>query len=191
MRITRTYGTRNTYNYRKRLYRRSPAKPRVVVTGASGMLGSYLVARTACSRGYTDITILVRSLGSLDKIRAVWEAESYPSELSCLDIDGFHPEDTDSMYNVFKGADTVFNCAATVAIGGMMREEIIETNVNISPDGQPYRPWKRATGCWSMSVRWRLCSRLPAGRVDARFHPGLRVRTLIRMQKVSICPNWK
>ncbi len=79
------------------------------------MLGSYLVAELlATGNRYYDPGPFA---GKPRQIRAVWEAESYPYELSCLDIAGFHPEDTDSMYNVFKGADTVFNCAATVAIG--------------------------------------------------------------------------
>ncbi len=108
-----------------------PGGRRIVVTGASGMLGSYLVAELL-DAGYTDITLLVRSLGSLDKIRYIWEAEGYPYDPGTLDIAGFHPADENAVTEVCKGADTVINCAAMVAIGGTRREEIITTNVGIA-----------------------------------------------------------
>lgn len=106
-------------------------RPRAVVTGATGMLGSYLVGELL-SAGHTEVTVMVRSLAGLGKIRTIWQAEGYCHDVTCLDIAGFHPDDEESVCEVFRGADTVYNCAAAVAIGGTSREEIIRTNTKLA-----------------------------------------------------------
>ncbi|MCD7970531.1 MAG: NAD-dependent epimerase/dehydratase family protein [Alistipes sp.] len=104
---------------------------RIVVTGASGMLGSYLLGELL-SRGYTDITIALRSLVGLEKIREIWRAEGYPFDPARLDIAPFRPSNPDELAEAMQGADVVFNCAGEVAIGGRDREELIQTNVSIT-----------------------------------------------------------
>ncbi|MCC8019071.1 MAG: NAD-dependent epimerase/dehydratase family protein [Rikenellaceae bacterium] len=147
-----------------------PGGQRIVVTGASGMLGSYLVGELLTA-GYTDITLLVRSLGSLDKIRYIWDAEGYPYDPGTLDIAGFHPADENAVTEVCRGADTVINCAAMVAIGGTGREDMIATNVGIA------RTVSRAAlraGC-RLLVHISSVAALrpsPEGRIDSRSEPG-------------------
>ncbi|MCD8071800.1 MAG: NAD-dependent epimerase/dehydratase family protein [Alistipes sp.] len=104
---------------------------RIVVTGASGMLGSYLLAELL-DQGYRDITVMLRTLGSLDKIRQVWKAESIPYDPSIFDIAKMDIGDKRSIARAFEGAETVYNCAASVAIGGTDRRALIENNVSIA-----------------------------------------------------------
>jgi len=97
------------------------AKPdRVLVTGATGLLGSHTV-RALLDSGHA-VRAFVRSP---DKARRVFGTEGGPFELACGDIG-----DVQSVERALEGCDAVVHCAAAVAAGtGRGARHLIETNV--------------------------------------------------------------
>jgi len=90
---------------------------RVLVTGATGFLGSRLARRLA-HRG-DDVRVLVRSTSDLDRLR---DAR----------VDIVHGDVTDrrSVVEAVTGVDTVFHCAALVEFGASDRNRLEQVNVD-------------------------------------------------------------
>ena len=102
---------------------------RVAVTGATGMLGSHIVAELVRS-GYADITLVVHNA---DRMNGVYDTMrrlgvSVPSagfRIVETGLDGDYSEG-------LPAADLVFNCAARIMSGDMTREELVAHNVTVA-----------------------------------------------------------
>jgi CDP-paratose synthetase len=92
---------------------------RILMTGATGFLGSHLLARLLLEPEFSDITILKRSYSDLGRI-----AHLMPG-ISSFDHD-LHPLEEIFERNRF---DTILHCATNYGRGPIPRAQIIESNL--------------------------------------------------------------
>jgi CDP-paratose synthetase len=92
---------------------------RILMTGATGFLGSHLLARLLAEPQFSDITILKRSYSDLGRV-----ADLMPV-ISSFDLD-LHPLEEIFERNRF---DTILHCATNYGRGPIPRAQIIETNL--------------------------------------------------------------
>jgi CDP-paratose synthetase len=92
---------------------------RLLMTGATGFLGSHLLARLLAEPQYSDILILKRSYSDLGRIAHLMPV------ISTFDHD-LHP-----LEEIFRGNrfDTILHCATNYGRGPISRAQIIETNL--------------------------------------------------------------
>lgn len=105
---------------------------RIAVTGATGMIGSHLVAEMVRA-GYTGIILPVRSRGRIDNMRRTFRrvGVEWPDE-GVVTIVETELTDPATLTEVFRGVDSVFNCAATIMTGDMTGQQLIDNNVAVA-----------------------------------------------------------
>lgn len=108
-----------------------PLKGKIAVTGATGLVGSHLIAELIRC-GYKYFTIPVRSESSLSKLYDVLKREEVDIKDITLDVHETSLTNPIRLKNIFKNVQTVFHCAAMVAIGGMDENSLIKTNTGIT-----------------------------------------------------------
>ncbi len=104
---------------------------KIAVTGASGFLGGHLVSALV-SDGYADITLLLRDASRLDRVEAIVRRETgaaLPASVRAVEVNFNNPG---ILEEALHGVEVVFNCAATVSMGGIPPEELIAGNVEIA-----------------------------------------------------------
>ncbi len=104
---------------------------RVAVTGATGLIGSNLVAEMV-KAGYTDIVIIVRNRERMGGLERTFGFHGLTLSGSSVDIVDLDFSDTESLERAFKGADTVFNCAGAIMQGEMTAQQLIDNNVSVT-----------------------------------------------------------
>lgn len=102
-------------------------KGKVAVTGATGMVGTYLVSHLL-EEGYDDIVVTVRRQKSLDKLLKTLN----DTQRKCIRPFFVSIFDIAAMTELFKDAELLFHCAATVDLEGKKPQEQIEANVRIT-----------------------------------------------------------
>ena len=104
----------------------------MAVTGSTGMIGSHLVAEMV-RRGYISIVLPVRSRGRIGNLRRTFErvGVEWP-ENGTLTIVETGLTDPATLTEVFRGVDTVINCAGTIMTGDMTEQQLIDNNVAVS-----------------------------------------------------------
>ncbi len=100
---------------------------KIVVCGATGMVGSHLVAELLAA-GYRRITLVVRSASSL----LLLEQTIGSLHQSGIELCESRLDDVASLTTIFEGAHTVFNCAAIVKFTAKESQSIIRTNTLIA-----------------------------------------------------------
>ncbi|MDL2320549.1 NAD-dependent epimerase/dehydratase family protein [Alistipes sp. OttesenSCG-928-B03] len=106
-------------------------KKRSVVTGATGLVGSHLVAELV-RRGATDITLPVRDASRLDRLHRTLAREGVDASGVRLRVVETELTDPIALKEAFEGVDTVYNCAAAVSLGAMDETALIEGNIAIA-----------------------------------------------------------
>ena len=102
---------------------------RVVVTGASGMVGSHLVARLLAEEGY-EVWAPVRSSASADKLlRNLERLECPVPARKRLHVREGETIDPGFLEDLFREKDTVFHCAAEVSFDPRRGRELVRDNV--------------------------------------------------------------
>ncbi len=106
---------------------------RTAVTGASGMLGSHLVAELLRA-GYTDITLPLREASRTATLDKTLRREGFLQGVSTpgLHITECALNDPHALREAFEGVGVVFHCAAAVSMRDSDAAELIETNVEIA-----------------------------------------------------------
>lgn len=100
-----------------------------VVTGASGMLGSHLVARLLADGGY-EVTALVRNDASARKLLRNLDRLECPARFrQNLGLRAGEITDAGFLTDLFRGKDTVFHCAAVVSFDPRRARETVRDNV--------------------------------------------------------------
>lgn len=112
------------------MQRDSLSRP-VAVTGATGMLGSHLVAELLRA-GYSDITLAVRSRERIRNTRSTLERVGVEAPEGVVKIVETDLTDPSLLAANVGRVDTVFNCAARIMSGNMTTEELISNNVSIT-----------------------------------------------------------
>lgn len=110
---------------------REKANKKIVVTGATGMVGSYLVAELL-RQGYSRITLPVRDRKRMSVLHRTLSREKIDVSKAVFNVGVTTLNNPHRLNDLFKDADMVFNCAARVAIGGVDEQELIQTNVEIA-----------------------------------------------------------
>lgn len=114
-------------------------KPAVAVTGATGMVGSHLVAELL-RNGYADITLVVRNEARLAELHKTLKREGIDMETrggqsgngAALRTVTAALNNPHELATALQGAEMVFHCAAKVAIGGSNEQDIIQGNVEMT-----------------------------------------------------------
>ena len=102
---------------------------RVVVTGATGMIGSHLVCRLLDS-GYRDITVLARAQSSLSKLASTMLHFGKGDLYKSLECRLMPLMSLDNLKEALEGCDLLFDCAADISfVGG---QEQITSNRDIA-----------------------------------------------------------
>ena len=104
---------------------------RIAVTGATGMLGSHLVAELLRA-GYTDITLPVRDAARIAVTEAALRRLGVHAPEGVLKIIETPLTDPVRLDEKVRDIDTVFNCAARIMSGDMTTEQLIANNVAIA-----------------------------------------------------------
>lgn len=104
---------------------------RIAVTGATGMLGSHLVAELLRA-GYTDITLPVRDTARIAVTEAALRRLGVHAPEGALKIIETPLTDPVRLDEKVRDIDTVFNCAARIMSGDMTTEQLIANNVAIA-----------------------------------------------------------
>ena len=107
---------------------RSTSK-RVVVTGASGMVGSYIVA-DLLSLGYENIVVPLRSEES--EIRFKNRMRYLNADISSVKICNVELSNPHEVNELLEEGDILFHCAAQVSLGSGNGHELIENNTRIT-----------------------------------------------------------
>ena len=103
---------------------------KIVVTGATGMVGSHLVAELL-RRGYTRLKLPVRNPARVEKLYATLEREGVKPAPGTLQIDKVALNNPLELSEWLAGTDTVFHCAAQVSLADGT-QEMIEANVEMT-----------------------------------------------------------
>lgn len=103
----------------------------VAVTGATGMVGSHLVAELLRA-GYGNITLVVRSAARVANIRTTLRRLGVAEPEGVLHIVETELDNPDRLAALMPGIDTVFNCAARIMSGRLTPQELIANNVTIA-----------------------------------------------------------
>lgn len=111
--------------------RHSIVNEKTAVTGATGLVGSHLVAELIRC-GYRHLILPVRNMSSLAKLYATLEREGLCTDGVTLEVFETSLTNPVRLKRVFEGARQVFNCAAMVAIGGMDENTLAEINTSIT-----------------------------------------------------------
>lgn len=100
----------------------------IAITGATGLLGSYLVAELI-EGGYSSITLLLRRESQVDKLYSFlrWRGVNQ-RDIEALKVLKFNMANPFEWSRNLKDIDTLYHCAATVAIGGVDPQQIIAQN---------------------------------------------------------------
>lgn len=104
---------------------------RIAVTGATGMVGSHLVAELI-RRGYNDITLTVRDASRIGRMTATLDREGIDhthTRFNVVEVELTNPVE---LKEAFDGIDTVFNCAAAVSLGALDDNTLIEGNMQMA-----------------------------------------------------------
>ena len=102
---------------------------RVIITGASGMVGSHIVAELL-SKGYTNITVTMRSAESLQRFHHKMERLGIDcSTIESQDVELLNPHEVNTL---LKDCDLLIHCAAQVSLGSGDGRSMIETNTRIT-----------------------------------------------------------
>lgn len=104
---------------------------RCAVTGSTGMIGSHLVAELVRA-GYSDIVLPVRNHGRIENIRRTFERLGVEWNDNALTVVEADLADANAMTVIFRGVDTVFNCAAVIMTGDLTAQQLIDNNVAVS-----------------------------------------------------------
>lgn len=107
------------------------ADKKIVVTGATGLVGSHLVAELMRS-GYRKITLPMRNRKRMAQLHKTLSREGIDVSSAEFSVGETTLNNPRYLADMFKNADIVFNCAAMVAIGGVNPEDLIRTNVEIT-----------------------------------------------------------
>lgn len=99
---------------------------RIVVTGASGFLGSHLCA-ILLQKGYT-VVVLVKSSDDVTRVVQYCSIYGVGSAEKLEVIAGVYLSDIDSLIDSLVGADVVFHCAALVGFRKSDHNQLMETN---------------------------------------------------------------
>ncbi len=102
---------------------------KIVVTGATGLAGSHLVAELLRS-GYGSITVVVRNPGSLEKLRKTLSREGLEERFADLAVAQSELNNPHTLADALEGADVVFNCAGVVTVDD--DRTVIQRNVEIT-----------------------------------------------------------
>ena len=108
---------------------RSDKEARIVITGATGILGSYLTAHLL-REGYTDITVAVRSEKSLSKLASFLGKRDFG--IGAVNVVFVSLFDMKALAELFRGCDIIYNCAAVVSLDEDSSQNIIEDNVRMA-----------------------------------------------------------
>lgn len=114
---------------------------RVAVTGATGMVGSHLVAellRDGCSH----IVLVVRDATRLSATRATLARLGVEPQPGAVEVAECRLSDAGELSRRLSDIDTVFNCAGRIMAGGMDAGELIDNNVSIA----------RAVSEWCLAI---------------------------------------
>ncbi len=114
----------------------------IAVTGATGMLGSHLVAQLVRA-GYRDIVLPVRNAARCSVTRATLERLGVAVPEGTLRTVETPLTEPARLAAAVRGVDTVFNCAARIMSGGMTAAQLIDNNVTIA---RSVTEWCLATG---------------------------------------------
>ena len=102
---------------------------RIVVTGASGMVGSHIVAELL-NKGYTNITVTMRNHQSQQRFqRKMGELGVDCSSVNSQDVELLNPHEVNTL---LKDCDLLIHCAAQVSLGSEDGRNMIETNTRIT-----------------------------------------------------------
>lgn len=104
---------------------------KIVVTGATGLVGSHLVAELV-RRGFRNITLTVRDSRRIGRMTATLERENIDYsgvQFSVMEVELTNPVE---LRSAFEGIDTVYNCAAAVSLGAMDEDQLIDGNIQIA-----------------------------------------------------------
>ncbi len=104
---------------------------KIVVTGATGMVGSHLVAELL-RRGCSQLVLPVRNPARAERLYATLEREGVVPSPGALRIVEAALNNPLELAGLLEGTDTVFHCAARVSLDGGGAEEMIETNVEMT-----------------------------------------------------------
>lgn len=104
---------------------------RVAVTGATGMIGSHLVAELVRA-GYSDIILPVRDKARVENIRRTFRRLGVAWNDKAVTVAETSLTDPDALAEVFSGVDTVFNCAAVIMTGKLTARQLIDNNTAVA-----------------------------------------------------------
>lgn len=105
---------------------------RVAVTGATGMVGARVVVELM-ERGYRDIVLPVRDSRRAEHLmKRLAESGFAQSELSGVRVVQVQLNNPDELRQAFDGVGTIYHCAASVNLGEVKPQQIIQTNVEIT-----------------------------------------------------------
>jgi len=102
-------------------------KERIFVTGASGLLGSFLTARLLAS-GY-QVNVLMRSAASQKRLLNFLESHQIHDKIEQLKVVFGDLSDYGQLMELFKEIDLVYHCAAMVSFDEKDERQMFETNV--------------------------------------------------------------
>jgi dihydroflavonol-4-reductase len=105
----------------------------ILVTGATGLVGSHLVARLLLS-GTERIRVLVRNKNRIKGLERVLGYYSYDpaSWMQGIEVAEGDLMDYDSVASALEGVSKVYHCAAMVSFDAKDREMVIQGNIRIT-----------------------------------------------------------
>lgn len=103
----------------------------VVVTGATGMVGSHLVSHLL-ERGYSNITLFVRDQNSIDKMVPLFTQKGQAEHLKKLNIVCTELNNPAKLTTLLTecGCSLIFHCAAKVSFKASKSQQLIAENVH-------------------------------------------------------------
>lgn len=104
---------------------------KIVVTGATGMVGSHLVAELV-RYGCRDIILPVRSLQRVQNVRKTFDIVGIVYDESAVEVVEMELTDRQKLTQMLTGVDILFHCAAKVSTESDNAEELIANNVSIA-----------------------------------------------------------
>lgn len=104
---------------------------KIAVTGATGMLGSAIVAQLL-REGYSDVRLLVRDSARLDRLYRTLDREGVAYSDDTFEVVEVALNNPRELAEALREVETVFHTAAVVSFSDQNAKEIIETNVEIT-----------------------------------------------------------